>query len=139
MGLLEKVVGALSENPKETAYILFGVLVVGSIGGGFWIYTLQTQLSEQESISNQRIQLIEERSKSAIASIQQDRIAMSSRLEALERSVEGLSGLLKENSEFFQTLLSANTLEEGTVTSLRKIVEDLETQTEVLPKNWTGG
>jgi|GEM_PF-4759206 len=59
--LLDYILKLPKKNAPVVISILLGIIIAGTVGGGFWINSLQSTLAEREKLETEKLTIIEER------------------------------------------------------------------------------
>ncbi len=102
---LESILRYSEENSRSIVVILIGLIIIGSTGGGFWIRSLQTNLSEKDRLVNERLKLIEERYKSEVHKIRSEFRTLHIRFSEMvsvfnqyKDNINNLTSLIKQST-----------------------------------------
>lgn len=68
LSLIEALLKYSNKHSSSIIAALLGIIIVGGIGGGFWIQNLNSVIAERNKLEEQRLALAEERQSTAIAS-----------------------------------------------------------------------
>lgn len=84
MAVWDSLLNYSKEHSQGVIVSLVGVIAVGTVGGGLWIQSLKSALTETEKLKNERIEIISEKHERAVEVLQQDFDMLRRRLSELE-------------------------------------------------------
>jgi predicted unusual protein kinase regulating ubiquinone biosynthesis (AarF/ABC1/UbiB family) len=113
------------KHSEQVIATLLGIIIVGSIGGGLWIKSLQSTLAEREALTEERLELIEERYRTNFYALSKRVNDVETQLAQLVETFEGLEPTLINVSQRLSEMSSDQQLPDYHRTALATMSDEV--------------
>jgi HTH-type transcriptional regulator/antitoxin HigA len=135
MGMLEEFIKLGPKHPRVVNATLVAVIIVGSIGGWFWIHTLQSQLDEKDkmsaekiAIAKERFNIEKERQNDEMKKLKLVKVSLEQKVKILDSTSLGVARSLEQIVGILEATRSS-TKDPGQLHNLETTIKQLESQT----------